>query len=271
MSTLFTLVYGRFHSQPVSRNLLTIDNSVIVSDTFKFPIGSDRKNFTVYRTPVARHLVPLEKLMNGKMSEAKEGRAYLKDVDEHTFVRFAEYVYTGSYQPATSKFETNTNAARFPYICNKVWGAPKPNSKKGKLWDAFENRKYECAFSLAPVINLQHEDFTDVFLSHAQLYVFADRYDINRLKELCLCNLHGTLVQFTLYDKRVDDIIELIRYTYLNTADRQNSAEGLRSLVIHYAACVVEDLAKNPDFLTLPEEIGDAGRDLVAKMLERID
>lgn len=31
------------------------------------------------------------------MSEAKEGSALLEDIDEHTFVRFSQYAYTGDY------------------------------------------------------------------------------------------------------------------------------------------------------------------------------
>jgi hypothetical protein len=40
----------------------------------------------------------------------------------------------------------------------------------------------------------------------------------------------------------VGDVVNLPRYSYLNTPDRLGSIDDLRFLVIHYAACVVEDL-----------------------------
>jgi hypothetical protein len=43
------------------------------------------------------------------------------------------------------------------------------------------------------------EDYTPVFLGHAQLYVFAEQWGINVLKTLALSKLHKTLTSFTLY------------------------------------------------------------------------
>lgn len=34
------------------------------------------------------------------MSEAMEGCAWLEDTDDHTFVRFGQFLYTGNYSPA---------------------------------------------------------------------------------------------------------------------------------------------------------------------------
>jgi hypothetical protein len=43
------------------------------------------------------------------------------------------------------------------------------------------------------------EDYTTVFLGHAQLYVFAEKWSIEDLKTLALFKLHKTLILFTLY------------------------------------------------------------------------
>lgn len=42
------------------------------------------------------------------------------------------------------------------------------------------------------------EDFTPVLLDHARLYVFAEKYDIKKLRTLALHKLHSTLCQYTL-------------------------------------------------------------------------
>ncbi len=89
------------------------------------------------------------------------------------------------------------------------------------------------------------------------------------MKCLSLHKLDQTLVGFTLYDERVEDIVDLIRYSYSNTADIPRS--NMRLLIIHYAACVIEDLARNTKFRSLLEEPGSLAKDLVGQMLRRLD
>jgi hypothetical protein len=249
---------------------------------------------------IANQSKPLSRLVNGQMSEAKEECARLEDVDERTFGRFIRYAYTGDYlsaEPAIlldpsllSSTQSNLHIGRprsddENEMSDGLLRAEKkryrresarsliPESKKGKLWREFEGRSYSTPLPLfQPRKNQEScEDYTEVFLSHARLYAFAEKYDIAPLCQLSLHKLHRTLTEFKLYDDRRGDIIELMRYTYLNTPDLSESMDPLRSLVIHYAAYVVEKLAKSDDFQTMLEELGQLGRDLVLWMLKRID
>ena len=52
---------------------------------------------TIHGDLVAHHSKPLGKLINGEMKEAKEGSAWLEDIDEDTFTRFGQYAYTLDY------------------------------------------------------------------------------------------------------------------------------------------------------------------------------
>lgn len=61
------------------------------------------------------------------------------------------------------------------------------------------------------------EDYTEVFLCHARLYVFAEKYDIEPLRKLSKQKIHQTLIGFHLYTERVGDIVVLLRYVYANT------------------------------------------------------
>lgn len=291
------------------------------------------------------------------MSEAKEGCAWLEDVDQHTFVRFSQYAYTGDYLPAepeilldssmietthsvpgnatstpdqdhnsqvlpptpndyeTSELHNETivsepdpplagfepvmelRITRFPKQSKKgkkktglySYGEQQkeeayaydsealerevPQSKKSKLWEGFNDRVYvRPQPDFQPRRNREScEDYTEVFLSHARLYVFAETYDIGPLKLLSIHKLQRTLTSFTLYRRRIGDIVDLMRYTYLNTADLSESADSLRVLVIHYAACFVEELAQSAQFQSLLEEVGQLARDLVGQMLKRLD
>ena len=157
--------------------------------------------------------------------------------------------------------------------CGQRKAATASQSKKSKLWDKFKGRYSDRLIpNFKPRRNREEcEDYTEVFLGHARLYVFAEKYDINRLKELSLHKLQCTLAEFTIYSQRVGDIIDLMKYTYLNTPERSESSDSLRSLVTHYAACVVEDLAQNTQFQQLVEEMGPLGRDIIGQLLDRLD
>lgn len=116
------------------------------------------------------------------------------------------------------------------------------------------------------------EDYTTVFLGHAQLYVFAEKWGIKSLKTLTLFKLHRTLTTFTLYEARRPDIVELLRHAFSNahTPDLVDDVDDLRSLVMLYTACEVESLMRCPEFLLLIGEGGQLAQDLVQVLMQRI-
>ena len=327
--------------------------SILASTPFKFLVGSDRKLLTVHSALVAHHSETLGVLVNGNMSEAKEGCALLEDVDVGTFVRFSQYAYTGDYvavdpdivldssmiaspkfvanealaddivkeasprlslpdphyaqpepvpkpvpEPTRNLFDLGKNSDdwdTFPISkkdkkkakARSNWAyafeeraseaeepaAVAPRSKKSELWGNFKSKAYVTSMpTFQPRTNREAcEDYTEVFLCHARLYVFADTYNVGPLKDLALHKLQRTLAQFTLYDERLEDIVKLLRYSYSNTSDRSESVDDLRLLVVHYSACVVEDLLQSEEFRLLLEKVGSLSRDLVVQMLARLD
>jgi hypothetical protein len=114
------------------------------------------------------------------------------------------------------------------------------------------------------------EDYTYVFLGHARLYVFANKWGIEALKSLSLHKLHKTLFTFTLHPARCSDVVELVRYTYAHTPDLASEVDDLRSLVIHYITCEVTSLIHSLDFASLVKQRGPFARDLVDMMIKRI-
>lgn len=144
------------------------------------------------------------------------------------------------------------------------------SSRKEKLWKLFESKAYGGPKpSFHPRKNGKScEAYKEVFLSHARLYVFAKSWNIARLGMLSLKKLHETLSVFTPYEERAEDIVALMRYSYANT---KQSDDPLRSLVIHYAACVIEKLVPSCKFKALLEEQGKLASDLVIKMIDRLD
>jgi len=104
----------------------------------------------------------------------------------------------------------------------------------------------------------RHEDYTNIFLSHARLHVFADKYDIQSLKVLALEELQTTLAIFTLHRERTSDIIELLRYIYGNTGESVPGAQDLRTLMTHYVGFEMDILIKDQSFKDLMFDDGGA-------------
>lgn len=132
---------------------------------------------------------------------------------------------------------------------------------KRELKEAFFSRSYTVrrgVTEIPPPRRNQNpeEDYTYVFLSHAQLYVFAEKYDIQRLKVLALEELHATLAIYTLYPVRTGDIIALLRYVYGNTAQSNGGEEDLRNVLTSYIGYEMDTLMGDDDFRDLMVEDG---------------
>ena len=133
--------------------------------------------------------------------------------------------------------------------------------ERKELKEAFISRKYTVRQSVIQVPpprpnQSPSEDYTDVFLSHAQLYVFAEKYDIQKLKASALEELHATLAIYTQYSERTGDIIALLRYVYDNTAETKEGSEDMRNLMTEYVGYEMDALMDDEDFKNLMIEDG---------------
>ena len=91
---------------------------------------------------------------------------------------------------------------------------------------------------------------TDIFLCHAQLYVFADRWGIAELKETAIKELHATLAVFTLWPQRIVDVAALIKFFFDQSRVRAHGVESgtsLRALMRDYIGCEMETLFSAPN------------------------
>lgn len=96
-----------------------------------------------------------------------------------------------------------------------------------------------------------NEDYSEVFLCHARLYVFANMYQIAILKILALEELEATLAVFKLHRKRVRDIVALLQYIYAETTASTSERVTLKDVMQHYMATEMETLIKNKYFKNL--------------------
>ncbi|KAK6222837.1 hypothetical protein LQW54_000646 [Pestalotiopsis sp. IQ-011] len=208
---------------------------------------------------------PLDALINGSMKEAREGVAHLsEEVDEETFNHFFQFAYKGDYEVAGSKF-TPPRALRLGAFHNEGIG----EAKVVKLWKGFVD---ESTLSMRLLRSLSISDdaercWSEIFLAHARVYVFADLYDITPLAKLSKKKLHQALVVFELQKENVDEITILVDYVCANT----RGDDKLRELLCRYCAYNVQQLSPNDKFSELLEEHGDFSSAIIKQLLQRID
>jgi hypothetical protein len=226
------------------------------------------------------------------MQEALAKSANWDDIDARVFVKFCQFAYTGDYTPPNPDIEENSNhdiEKNSNLIRKRSLVTPEPppeeaeediwsrfgstkkakikkrateiegESKIAKLRKAFESKRYHgiqdnLKNDCRPVANESaEEDFTPVFLGHAQLYVLADKHGIKNLTSLALEKLHRTLVLFQLHECRITDILELARYTYTNTHEK----DSRRLLITEYIAGEIDSIGKSTEFYSLLEDVGE--------------
>ncbi|KAJ9234047.1 hypothetical protein DTO280E4_3843 [Paecilomyces variotii] len=143
--------------------------------------------------------------------------------------------------------------------------------KEINIWDEFSGLDYPFQKPVKDISRLGSGPGVDLpyILFHAKLYVFASRYLIPALAQLCLQKLHKDLATLsfsasgndnqsqsqdynTMMTIKAKMILDLMHYTYTRTTRYEpvhpNSPtllreNELRKLVTHYAACKVRELA----------------------------
>ena len=240
-------------------------------------------------------------MINGHLSEAQQGFAILEDVDEGTFVRFIRWAYSKDYPaPEPTLVESsNETGAQSPTIETKdagsfdddlewgSWSTKKGKKKKNTGHSSSLKGSLRESFILQyDLLSLGHpvdhsipgprsniapeEDYTEVFLAHARMYVFAEKYDIQPLKTLALLKLHHTLSIFTLFPGRVGDIMTLLKYVYANTAEAVDGNEDIRTMLAHYIGCEMETLTKDGEIKDLMLDNGDMLGDFLKMFASRV-
>ncbi|KAF3480422.1 uncharacterized protein GIQ15_05769 [Arthroderma uncinatum] len=267
---------------------------LIRSNLFTFHIGPEKVPFVVNSEAIAKQSPALNALINRNMIEAHSKIVDWPDVDEDTFVRFCEFCYRDDYSPPSCAWDISTDEKEeppqearatsneeAPLSIYKYFDepdaelSPSPFPRKGKNGkkapsepqDLLSDSDYSPPEHLThstqqfkPFSNVcEDQDFTPVLLGHAQLYVIADKYCIQPLKDLVLYKLYTTLKGFTIFPRRVGDIIALIRFTYDdgNTCGQMKETDPLRKLVTRYVVTKMEILAMEAAFLELLQDGGD--------------
>jgi hypothetical protein len=117
------------------------------------------------------------------------------------------------------------------------------------------------------------ENIGEVLVIHSSLYVLAEKWGIDSLKRLTLSKIYKTLTMIRLDLPKLDQIIDFVRYTYLNkrTPDLENKMNELRELIYLYLAAYTKLTTRHTTFMALMEEGGPFARDLWQLAAPRIN
>jgi hypothetical protein len=262
--------------------------------------------------------------MCGNMREAEEKQTCVADVDEDTFVRFAEFIYGGDYNVAKplvvlddlaaeedSSGKNNAQeveaavveeSAAQPVVeiidvidgaaptTDDAWGdwgiwAPVKKKKKREIKTPVRDTLLPFADYYLPSVdrilflklddsNAEIDwdsmyDYTEA-LCHIRLYVFAERYQVDALKDLVIRKLHHVLNNTVFHPSRISELVDLIQFAYQNTPDLEAMKEPLRSLLTHYVAWKCESLVSVKEFQQLLLAGGPFVNDLFQKVSLRL-
>ena len=231
-------------------------------------------------------------MINGHLSEAQQGFAVLDDVDEATFVAFIRWTYSKDYPAREHTIDQNlekaTTAAPATGDDWDAWGtfSKKDKKKKGKkttepavkgfLRESFVSQQRntdQSPYAVTPARANKgpEENYSEVFMGHASMYVFAEKYDIQPLKKLALQKLQHQLAIHTLYVERAGEILTLLKYVYANTAESADEADDIRTMLAHYVGVEMNNLQKDGEIKDFMQEEGDFLSDFLKMFALRIN
>jgi len=116
------------------------------------------------------------------------------------------------------------------------------------------------------------DEITSKVTEHAKLLVFADKFLLQPLKDLCTHKLHRDLIEYDVKVSGVAEIADLFRYVYDNTYNELEITDGseLRKLVMVFAVCKAKMLVEDCDFADLIQSGGEVARDFTRTLVKRL-
>ncbi|KZL79366.1 hypothetical protein CI238_01326 [Colletotrichum incanum] len=224
--------------------------SVLASRAITFLVGPEKKAFHVNEKLVTSCSEIFKKMLASGMRESQEGVVELDEHEPRVFTSFINYTIYGNYEVPVARERHKSamdgtdkevlvvpdseydsladhvlkqaallanNRKSAPYIqymelfvrqgdTGKLYGKPPGLLTNGKP-------DLEANFDLM-VANRQ---FGEICAHHVKLYIFADKYDIGELRQLCLHRLHCSLVRAKLSDTGYELLFDAIAFTFEKT------------------------------------------------------
>jgi hypothetical protein len=171
--------------------------------------------------------------------------------------------------------------------CNACKSRPLKVGRNTTPNDAASEHAEKFALIKCPVRNMKTQKYrkclkscrpgiipTNMVTGHALLYIFADTYMIDLLKQQSLHLLHRDFMELEINETIVDEIARLVGYTYETTSARTTNDAGsgadLRDVVLAFVMWRYDTLVTYEAFKDLLGEGGDFSVDMSVALAERL-
>ncbi|KAG5979967.1 hypothetical protein E4U55_004526 [Claviceps digitariae] len=248
--------------------------AIVTSQPFKFIVGKTKTEFFLHAALVASQSKALDMMTNGQFTEKQQNYAILADDDARTVTAFAEFLYKEDYELPSDMLPVDSNAKALGHRANNTKGSHKEewNRPTNQHWISFtRDPKYgydkHTASSGEAVLNAGSldTDYSEFFIAHAKVYIFADYYGPENLADLAMQKLHQALCGFRLSRERFNDVLALVRFCY----DRP-APDKLKKLVVSYIAGIVDTEIAAACLKEILKEKGEFAADVAWLMARRL-
>ncbi|KAG8531838.1 uncharacterized protein KY384_003474 [Bacidia gigantensis] len=191
--------------------------------------------------------------------------------DHPAFARCLQFAYEGCYTVSPAFISSSDDADSSAAVMTPCSSAATTILAKSKEMMKHAFKVMYQSHAAQSQANLPCENYTNIFLCHAEVYVFAASIGMKKLEQYALHQLHTTLVNFVLYKERVGDVVALIKYAYKYTTDVSVAGcaeEALGKIIRVYVGSEMEIFMKNNEFQKLVIE--DGGR-LLADFMAQVE
>ncbi|KAF8852211.1 hypothetical protein BDZ45DRAFT_807699 [Acephala macrosclerotiorum] len=231
--------------------------TILLSRPFKFVVGTHEIPITVYEAAIAVQSPTLASLVQKEISESLFAEIKWEDIDKGTFLRLVEFIYSGDYStPQSPPVQSNQRLSQ----ALPTEPLSKKNKKRSRVrsfpaippLESFNSLNYPVPKTRSIFANTREHDIgngkseNSVFLIHASLY------------------LYRALAALYLDASSVQDLVELVRYAYLDeqTLELEHGTDQLRGLICHYIAANSGVTAEHAAFTDLLKEEGALASDV---------
>ncbi|KAK1515114.1 uncharacterized protein CCOS01_13307 [Colletotrichum costaricense] len=265
-----------------------VDSRVV---TFVIGNGDSKREFRVHEGALVHLSEPLRALLTGGMQESLEGKIVWDDVKPATFVLLLEYAYSGRYPipypdnisnaKCGSEEEGDAGAKVEQPPSLRTWVESWITVRGEKHISVFEFcKKHFCKYGVNEMTSTSRrrslrkealrkeglDSKVNIALSHllepAELYILADRYLLDDLKELCVNDVGRKLCNAVGDGMVVDHVCSVLRFLHPQTLPQDKLRKlllriligdmifamknGVRKLICDFADYAVELLLEIP-------------------------
>ncbi|KAK2054731.1 hypothetical protein LY76DRAFT_686445 [Colletotrichum caudatum] len=230
------------------------------SPIIQFLVGDERTMFYVHVGSV----VGLSERIDNKIIRSSCFPVLWEDIDVGTFATFLEYAYTGNFTIMDRKIPHDSEEP--PSLCESMASCESTESESTKYalkhfgsvlrQTCSENDAVQHVSAL-PTTTVPHS--RGYYVAHARLYVFAEEYELDELKSLCVEKMRQSLAGNPGQVELTHAVVDVLRFIWPQT----KSQDAMRKLFLRYILTDMGWMMKQPVFNKLLKDMPQISHELL--------